>query len=76
VLLKNSRGALPVGSQVKSLAVIGDDAGADAMYGGGGSAAVNPTNPVTPLAGITSRAQQAGDTVTYAQGTSRRPRPR
>ena len=70
VLLKNDRGVLPLGSQVKSLAVIGDDAGADAMYGGGGSAAVNPTNPVTPLAGITSRAQQAGDTVSYAQGNA------
>jgi beta-glucosidase len=70
VLLKNDRGALPFGRRVKSIAVIGDDAGPDAMYGGGGSAAVNPTNPVTPLAGITSRAQQAGDTVTYAQGNS------
>ena len=70
VLLKNDRGALPLGSRVKSVAVIGDDAGADAMYGGGGSAAVNPTSPVTPLAGITSRAQQAGDTVSYAQGNA------
>ena len=70
VLLKNDRGALPLGPRVTSVAVIGDDAGADAMYGGGGSAAVNPTHPVTPLAGITSRAKQAGDTVTYAQGNS------
>jgi beta-glucosidase len=70
VLLKNDRAVLPLSSRVKSVAVIGDDAGADAMYGGGGSAAVNPTNPVTPLAGITARAQQAGDTVTYAQGNS------
>ena len=68
VLLKNDRGALPFNNRDKSIAVIGDDAGAGAMYGGGGSAAVNPTNPVTPLAGITSRAQQAGDTVTYEQG--------
>jgi PA14 domain len=36
----------------------------------GGSASVNPTSPVAPLAGITSRATQAGDTVTYAQGNS------
>ena len=70
VLLKNDRGALPFGNRDKSIAVIGDDAGADARYGGGGSAAVNPTSPVTPLAGLTSRATQAGDTVTYAQGNS------
>jgi beta-glucosidase len=70
VLLKNDGGALPFSSRDKSIAVIGDDAGADARYGGGGSAAVNPTNPVTPLAGLTSRAALAGDTVTYAQGNS------
>jgi beta-glucosidase len=70
VLLKNDRGVLPLGPGVKSIAVIGDDAGTDARYGGGGSASVNPTNPVTPIAGITSRATQAGDTVTYSQGNS------
>ena len=70
VLLKNDRGVLPFGQRDKSIAVIGDDAGADAMYGGGGSAAVNPTNPVTPLAGIASRARHAGDTVTYEQGNA------
>ena len=70
VLLKNDRGALPFNNRDKSVAVSGDDAGADAMYGGGGSAAVNPTSPVTPLAGITSRAQQAGDTVSYSQGNA------
>ena len=70
VLLKNDRGVLPLSSRVRSIAVIGDDAGADAMYGGGGSASVNPTNPVTPLAGITSRAQQAGDAVSYSQGNA------
>jgi beta-glucosidase len=70
VLLKNDRGALPLSPRVKSIAVIGDDAGADAMYGGGGSASVNPTNPVTPIAGITARATQAGDTVSYSQGNA------
>ena len=70
VLLKNDRGVLPVGNRTRSLAVIGDDAGPDAMYGGGGSAAVTPTSPVTPLAGIASRAGQAGATVTYAQGNA------
>jgi beta-glucosidase len=70
VLLKNDRGALPLSPRDTSIAVIGDDAGADARYGGGGSASVNPTNPVTPIAGITSRATQAGDTVSYSQGNS------
>ena len=70
VLLKNDRGVLPFSPGDKSIAVIGDDAGADAMYAGAGSASVTPTNPVTPLAGITSRATQAGDTVTYSQGNS------
>src|SRR5580693_8679151 len=35
VLLKNDRGALPFGNRDKSIAVIGDDAGADARYGAG-----------------------------------------
>ena len=70
VLLKNDGGVLPISASAKSIAVIGDDAGKDAMYGGGGSASVNPTNPVTPLAGITGRAAKAGDTVTYAQGNA------
>ena len=48
VLLKNDRGALPLGSRVNSIAVIGDDAGADAMYGGGGSAVSQPDQPRHP----------------------------
>ncbi len=70
VLLKNTRGVLPFGRGVKSVAVIGDDAGSDARYGGGGSASVTPTNPVTPQAGITARAARSGDSVTYSQGNS------
>jgi beta-glucosidase len=70
VLLKNDHGVLPLSQKTKSIAVIGDAAGADAMYGGGGSASVNPTNPVTPLAGITGRAAASGAAVSYAQGNS------
>jgi beta-glucosidase len=70
VLLKNDHGVLPLSQRTKSIAVIGDAAGADAIYGGGGSASVNPTNPVTPLAGITGRAAASGATVSYAQGNS------
>jgi beta-glucosidase len=70
VLLKNDRGVLPLSPGTKTIAVIGDAAGDDAMYGGGGSASVNPTSPVTPLAGITGRAAASGAAVTYAQGNT------
>ncbi|MFE3394847.1 glycoside hydrolase family 3 C-terminal domain-containing protein [Kitasatospora indigofera] len=67
VLLKNSASVLPVASSVRSIAVIGDDAGAGVMTQGGGSAAVNAPHVVTPYQGIKSRAG-AGTTVTFAQG--------
>ncbi|WP_328911801.1 MULTISPECIES: glycoside hydrolase family 3 C-terminal domain-containing protein [unclassified Streptomyces] len=67
VLLKNANAVLPVTSATHSLAVIGDDAGTDAMTQGGGSAGVNPAHLITPYQGIASRAG-SGATVTYAQG--------
>ncbi|MDN3353801.1 glycoside hydrolase family 3 C-terminal domain-containing protein [Actinomadura sp. DC4] len=70
VLLKNSGPILPIGSSTSSVAVIGDDAGANAMTAGGGSAHVNPStlaSVVTPYQGIKSR---ASGTVTYAQGVA------
>jgi beta-glucosidase len=71
VLLKNAGNVLPINqNKVRSIAIIGDPAGTDAMYGGGGSATVIPTNPVTPIAGITARAAAAGITVNTAQGDS------
>jgi beta-glucosidase len=70
VLLKDDPRVLPIGSATHQIAVIGDPAGSDALYGGGGSASVNPTNPVTPVAGITSRASASGTSVTVAQGDS------
>jgi len=69
VLLKNANGVLPVASSVRSIAVIGDDAGANAMTAGGGSAHVNPAHLVTPYAGVKSRAG-SGVAVTYAQGVA------
>ncbi|HEY2270417.1 MAG TPA: glycoside hydrolase family 3 C-terminal domain-containing protein [Streptosporangiaceae bacterium] len=69
VLLVNRSGALPLGDDVRSLAVIGP-AELDAMYIMGGSPAVtlHPERVVTPLAGIR---QQAGDgvRVEHAQGS-------
>jgi beta-glucosidase len=70
VLLKNTNQVLPLTKKTKSVAIIGDAAGADAMFGGGGSAAVNATNPVTPIAGITARAAKSGVTVTTSKGNS------
>ncbi|MCL1870797.1 MAG: glycoside hydrolase family 3 C-terminal domain-containing protein [Promicromonosporaceae bacterium] len=68
VLLKND-GVLPFSaSSTHSIAVIGAGAGAQTMIAGGGSAAVSGTGTVTPLAGITARAQKDGIDVTYAQG--------
>ncbi|MCO6008077.1 glycoside hydrolase family 3 C-terminal domain-containing protein [Actinoallomurus purpureus] len=72
VLLKNSGPVLPLGSSTSSIAVIGDDAGANAMTAGGGSAHVNPStlaSVVTPYQGIKVRAGN-GATVTYAQGVA------
>ncbi len=71
VLLKNSGSVLPVGAST-SIAVIGDDAGADAMTAGGGSTHVNPStlaSVVTPFQGIRTRAG-SGATVTFAQGVA------
>ena len=69
VLLANRAGALPLGEDVSSLAVIGP-AGLDAIYVMGGSPTVklHPHRVVTPLAGIR---QRAGNRVRveHAQGS-------
>jgi beta-glucosidase len=69
VLLVNRAGALPLGVDVSSLAVIGP-AGLDAIYVMGGSPAVklHPDRVVTPLAGIQERAG-SGVRVEHAQGS-------
>ncbi|MFD1535444.1 beta-glucosidase [Nonomuraea guangzhouensis] len=63
VLLKDDRGVLPL-DKARSVAVIGDAAGDHATFYGGGSAAVQPSTTVTPLAGLTAR---AGGRVTLNQ---------
>ncbi len=68
VLLRNAGGVLPLNTAaVHSIAVIGADAGPDAMTGGGGSAAVVAPYVVTPFQGIAQRAGSAVE-VRYAQG--------
>jgi beta-glucosidase len=68
VLLKNDAGALPIGADVRSIAVIGYDAGPGTQTSEGGSAAVVGGPVVTPLSAITARAGQVV-TVTQADGT-------
>jgi len=67
VLLKNDGGALPLGTDVGSIAVIGYDAGPATQMMEGGSPAVIGGPVVTPLAGITARAGAV--TVTHVDGT-------
>src|SRR4051795_1720881 len=75
VLLKNARGALPIRGAGKRIAVIGHAAGpegAQNFYQGGGSSKVPLFGPnanvVSPLQGMTARAEADGDVVTYADG--------
>ena len=69
VLLQNNGPVLPVTSADSSIAVIGDDAGPDALTDGAGSAGVVPSSVVTPFQGIQARAGSGAD-VTYSQGVA------
>ncbi|WP_372673152.1 glycoside hydrolase family 3 C-terminal domain-containing protein [Amycolatopsis kentuckyensis] len=66
VLLRNEHAQLPLGSAVKSIALIGPFAG-KAKTGGGGSSAVIPTSTVDPLPGL--RARVPGAKVTLDDGS-------
>jgi beta-glucosidase len=75
VLLKDANQVLPITGHAKRIAIIGYDAGPGALAGLGESEAggsVRVTQPLTstPLAAITERALEAGDTVTYADGSN------
>jgi beta-glucosidase len=70
VLLKDAGAVLPLeGSRVRSIAVIGADAGSGADSAGGGSAAVSASSVVTPYQGIARRAGP-GVEVTYDDGSN------
>ena len=77
VLLKNADRVLPLSGPAKRVAVIGPAAGqhgAELCYQGGGSGH-NPEfgympDVISPLTAIQARAAQAGDVVTYADGTA------
>ena len=66
VLLKNDKGILPFGSNVKTLAVVGPEA--DLVVALEGNYNGTPSHPVTPLLGIERRfGKQAA--IVYAQGS-------
>ncbi len=67
-LLKNACHTLPLSaSSAGNVAVIGPAASAQPIYGGGGSAYVNPSKTVTPLAGLQAAAGSGTD-IQYTQG--------
>ena len=67
VLLKNDKNALPLdAAQIKSIAVIGDDAAAHFAYGGQ-SAAIKTLYEITPLDGLLKRAGGQLD-IMFSQG--------
>jgi len=66
VLLKNTKGVLPISRNARSIAVIGTDA--DTAVAGGGSSLVNPTGSISPLDGIEARAG-SGVSVTHVAGS-------
>ena len=76
VLLKNAGSVLPLSGQGQRIALIGPAAGqvgAEESYNGGGSGHVplgGVFPVVSPLQGITQRAQANGDLVTFADGTA------
>jgi beta-glucosidase len=68
VLLQNTGNVLPLSaSHGGNVAVIGPAASASPAYGGGGSAYVIPSAPITPLQGLQAAAG-AGTTISYTQG--------
>jgi beta-glucosidase len=77
VLLKNSGKILPFAGSGKTIALIGQAAGAsgaaeyDQAYGSGHVTELGPGSPtpVSPEQAITQRAERAGDSVTYNDGT-------
>ena len=71
VLLKNDRHVLPLSNRDRKIALIGPT-GDDAVFVTGGSAGVPLAagQAITPAQGITARANQAGVSVTTAQGSA------
>ena len=67
VLLKNDGNVLPVGSDVRKIAVIGENA-VKMMTVGGGSSSLKAQHEILPFDGIKERAAKDGIEVVYARG--------
>ena len=67
VLLRNEAGALPLGRDVRTIAVIGPNADAEIVQGGG-SARVEPHSVVTALAGLRARFAPDGVEIVHEPG--------
>ncbi len=67
VLLQNRRAALPLVAGLSTLAVIGPNADALVIQGGG-SARVTPHPPVSPLVGLRARFESSGIEVAHERG--------
>ncbi len=67
VLLQNNRSALPLAPTITTLAVIGPNADATVIQGGG-SARVTPHPPVSPLVGLRARLARGGVEVAHERG--------
>jgi len=64
---KDAKTILPVGKEVRKIAVVGENA-IKMMTVGGGSSSLKVQYEISPLQGITERAAQAGIEVCYARG--------
>ena len=67
MLLRNEAGALPLGREVRTIAVIGPNADAEIVQGGG-SARVEPHSVVTALAGLRAHFAPDGVEIVYEPG--------
>ncbi|MFM8236696.1 MAG: beta-glucosidase [Actinomycetota bacterium] len=67
VLLRNDAAALPLGPDVRTLAVIGPNADAEVIQGGG-SARVEPHSAITALAGLRARFEAVAVAVVHEPG--------
>ena len=67
VLLKNDAGLLPIAAETRNILIVGENA-VKSMVIGGGSSSLKARQEISPLTGITERAEAAGATVKWIRG--------